>query len=284
MNKMVFVLAPLLVLLTDCSGESSHSLKKYEDSLVAHSRSAERSSSDTLAPLSVETYEVPVENTDASYMGYLEGSETAGFGSGPGAIAVGGKYIFIVDTYHKNVKRIDMETKSVMASSRFVPDDTPPPMDVMVQSENVYILNRSDTLYVLDQNLVLKEKVVLPSEFWRSQQYFLQRTDNLADVHVYSPITNQLVTVSTNGLKVDSVDRDSMLPGYNMLYNENASITPNSDSTMWYAKLPDGAWLRLPDQLPELDLWWAKNITADTHRFVYFNVTKEKFEVHVYTY
>jgi len=280
MRLAAIILPSLALFLTQCSSENTHGVQRQpNDSIASHSEAEALRAVDTIIPKGRKVYEITVGNSDSSLIGYEAPSEAAGFGSGPGAIDIWDKYAFIADTYHNNIKRLDLETGAVITSPHFLPDDVPPVHDVAVKDGSVYVVNRSDTLYVLNQDLSLSGKIPLLSSFWRTRHMFLHRMNRPVEIYIPRTMT---ATVSGSEVKYDSSQHDFEYHE-RLLVSRSVSTSSNLDSTRWYAQLPNGASLQLEEPLPQLDLWWATNTAFDSTRFAYFYASPREFKVHVYT-
>jgi|GEM_PF-2383445 len=287
MRLAAMIVPPLALFLAQCSSENAHGVQKQrDDSTASHAESGVPQTVDTILPRSRKVYEIAVGNSDSSFIGYEGSSEATGFGSGPGAIDIWEKYAFIADTYHNNIKRLDLETGEVITSPRFLSPDAPPVQDVAVKDGSVYVLNMSDTLYRLDKDLNLERKVPLLERFWRTSQNFLHRWNQPVEIYV-SPF--MMATLLPSGIKYDSSEHDR---GHQEIRDQQdrlwayrkIALSSNTDSTRWYAQLPNGAFLQLEEPLQQMDLWWAMNTAVDSTRFAYFYAAPKEFKVHVYTF
>jgi len=135
----------------------------------------------------VSTYTFPINNDRPNCFGHQPAHD---FDVGPTAIALDGQYVYIVDTYHANIKRIDLDSGVVITSDKISTLKQPWLRDVAVFNDKVYVTSDLDSIYVLSKNLRPLTSVYVGKE----QKYFSKVSQDTLEI--YFNLTNKILKIT----------------------------------------------------------------------------------------
>jgi len=217
----------------------------------------------------------PVNNEESEQFGYLPPTNS-GPGVGPQSIILHGRYAYVADAVHGNVKRIDLITRAVKVS----PDLATParlawPTDIAVMKSRVYVASSVDRLHILDEDLTLLDtKQLLPG----NDPFFLYVSED--SLILYQTVGENLWVIYSPDSLVLSRDTTLVVDWF-APHGRSYSLIKDSLSQMietcFYTLKLDGAFPLIFDKLD------AINIDFNDSTLVYFDIDETRFELHVYT-
>src|SRR5690606_34228235 len=122
-----------------CQQEGSNAAlvhDKSDDTLLKATAMPARPSLDTITPKLRNVYEMQIDNLNREKFGSNLDS-LGGMGLYPSSIDVQGSYIYIVDRYHDNIKRLDLSTGEWETSGEFARVEDPNIMDLQVSDGTI---------------------------------------------------------------------------------------------------------------------------------------------------
>ncbi len=227
------------------------------------------SSSKKILPLkSIQRIVIPIDNHKDSFIGYKHFEDDMDIG--PNSFFVKDKYIFLLDPFHKNVKKIDIFNKRISLSNEKIDWLS----DILVYKNKVIVSSDLSNVYIYDLQLKLDGKINVSN----GTKYFYNNTKG----HHY------LVNLSKMSIKddvkiYDAYYVDSLL--YNKLYIIKKSIDTYKRVGYYNkeVKINQKKYLavnnhlyELPHSLLEIKAYEAKNIFVEPKRISYFNFDRGK--------
>jgi hypothetical protein len=145
--------------------------------------------------------EFPFDTTDPSAFGldYTKGP----FARGPQAIAIIDDAAFIVDSYHNNVKRIDLLTGELSASAALEGASEIHVDDITAFGGRLYLCGYLDTVHVMSATLEHITSIALDEKYWRNEKFFLRHDTTF--VELYCPTDQEVIAIRDNSVSVHTV-------------------------------------------------------------------------------
>jgi hypothetical protein len=111
---------------------------------------------------------------------------------GPTNIIMNNNYVYIIDQFHNNLKRIDLISDQII-SSKPLSTENIWLLDFGIYKDKIYVSSELDSLYVFDQrlNLILKKKV-----FDGRPRYYSADNDTLT--FFYPELDRRTISLDTN--------------------------------------------------------------------------------------
>jgi hypothetical protein len=160
------------IAMAACSGETFDSTDTA-DASDQHERI--ESLTESIGWVLLQEHSLQIDTSHSAAMGY---SSTRGMlAGGPQSIALVGDSVFIVDSFHRNVKCLNVATGKLSVVPLPQTLDSPPYQDVVARMGRLYLLNRSTRVTVYDIASKAIDTVGLPSDFFRSEQRFASDGD-----------------------------------------------------------------------------------------------------------
>ncbi len=201
-------------------------------------------------------------------------SDQGPFARGPNAVAILGDAAYIVDSYHGNVKRIDLWSGAITCSRPIVDDDALKPNDIVANGGHLFLCGYDDTVRELDGAMRLVRVTSLPERYWRTEKFFLRHDTTFAEV--YCPTEREVLEIEGGDVRIVTVDDR----GGTEELGANPFLTVEMRGGHYFARSPVGL-IRLeehPRARPDYDPFqWA----ATARWFVYFDVEPNLVRVHV---
>ena len=188
--KQIFPFFFLLLFIFSCKNIPN---KNESESEIDHEIKKDVSvSKEELILKEKRTFSFEYDNSNIDSFGYFIGEEAIEI-NGPNDILLLNNQIYIMDRYHNTIKRFDYKTGNLISSIPI--SETFSYYGLYEFSSfngNIYLSTESDTIYMFDKDLLLKEKLVIgeKGKFIESNKYKLK---------IWFPLNkNRLVEVNKN--------------------------------------------------------------------------------------
>jgi hypothetical protein len=214
-------------------------------------------------------YKFNVDNNNPTIFGYekIEYDEDIG----PKSIIIDNNIAYIVDTYHGNIKKVDLNTGILSSSVPLSPKNNLFLRDVIVWEEKILISSDLDSIYVLNSNL--KFEIAIKTK--RFDKYFLKANDSL---FIYFSNEQMKCSLDLNGKLTNCVNIyiDNITPAHSKEYIVSNNNNISFIETAFFK-------IKLKKEIPKLYFRYDSiNIDFDKQTLVYFDINKNFFELHVY--
>ena len=217
-------------------------------------------------------YRFAIDNDDQQHLGYKrwEMDEDQSVIS----ICLYRDFAYLADSYHSNVKRVDLHSGQLISSPHISSLQYAWPTDVAVIDSSVLVSCVVDSIYVLELNL--EPRMSFPIE-GRHQKFFWRVTDSTLDVS----IVNDETTVSVGKDSTIGTYRFGMSPlPWSSAHGKEYSTFEKNGRHFFECEYFQ---LELEDSLPPFrDKYDAINVDFDSSRLVYYDVDEKQFTLYVY--
>lgn len=277
MNKVLFC---CLIMLLSCGNSETATTGKGKD----------------LEPISTQTFVFKVDNKDsgATQFGYFAAQNDAHVGVR--GIALEGQYVYLSDTWHKSIKKVDIQKGEIVASKTLNARNKFTLADVTVFNDKLFVITDDTVVFVLDKNLTLLNTLSVPQDYnknlgeykpiyWQTQDTLilhpeLEHGEQLSDFRI--PV--KLIYIDKN----NRVTSEIKILKPNEFYDKRNYIKGKSykefqQDEKYYFKTDYGN-LPLPSAIPALKRYGAINFDFNENTLVYFDMDSTKFELTVIKY
>jgi len=249
-----------------------------------------------LETISTQTFIFKVDNKDSSFtqFGYFATGNDAH--TGVRGIAFDEEYVYLSDTWHKSVKKVDIQKGEIVANKRLNARNKFTLADITVFNDNLYVITDDTVVFILDKNLTLLNTLSVPQDYnknlgerkpiyWQTQDTLilhpeLEHGKQLSDFRIpvkliYIDKNNRI----TSEIKLLKPNEYPLIRGY--IKGKKYEILKQDGKYYFiteYGKLP------LQSDIPTLKRYGAINFDFNESTLVYFDMDSSKFVLTVIRY
>jgi len=248
---------------------------------------------DTLKFDSKREYVFAIDNKESGIHSFgYQNSETSE-DIGPRGITIFNGNIYIVDTWHRCLKKVSIETGKIIISQPINIKQKSLLGDITVFSNNLFLIRDDSVCQMFDSNLIEIKRLLISQKYQSEPKaIFWQTTDSLL-LHLLAEDEEQLknlqipihlVSINKNG---NWINERKLIPA-----NENFSYWKRDGKDYLKGKYfnyykQDGRYffrndlgvLPVSDEIPSIQRYPVNNIDFDKSNLVYFNIDQGLFKL-----
>jgi hypothetical protein len=194
-------------------------------------------------------------------------------------------FIFLLDKYHQNIKRLDLKTKEIISSEKLNRTLD----DIIVRNNLLYVTGYAGSLFVLDINLKTIKTIALPMG-----SKFFYNDNNVIAVLGYESEQRKDLSVVYQRLKLNpldySLEKDSLVLSYAeyvkrdiAVNNKHFDYKQEKHNNSIIIKSSYGNY-KINNLILDFNNYITNNVFCDKDSIVYFEIKRNKLIIHVYNY
>ena len=207
-------------------------------------------------------YEFSFDNSNPSFFGFelIENDESVG----PKSIIIYNKFAFIVDTYHSNIKRVNLLNGELISSPK-LEEQRAWLRDIIEHNGKLYVLADLNQNFILDKNLNLLSTFALPS----GPKYGIGKKDGY--LSIYSGGKLLLLGQNEELIGTETAFYDVINQPRNKVFHVNDSIITTEYGQFYHEGLFETTW-KFYDSI---------NFDYDDSKLVFFVINTHKITLYI---